>query len=164
MRFLFFEAMFEETMEKINANFTKLFRRLFNGGKANIVLLDPANVLESGIEIEVQPPEKKLQSLSLLSGGEKSMTAIALLFAILMVRPSPFVLLDEIDAALDDINISRFITLLKEFIENTQFLIITHNPLAIQTCGFLYGITMEEPGITKVFSIKSENIEKVPAN
>ncbi len=158
------KAMFEETMEKVKVNFTKLFKRLFNGGKANIVLLDPTNILETGIEIEVQPPEKKLQSLSLLSGGEKSMTAIALMFSILMVRPSPFVLLDEIDAALDDINISRFVTLVKEFVGNTQFLVITHNPLTIQTCHFLYGITMEEPGITKVFSIKSENNEKVPAN
>ncbi len=155
------KKLFADTLEEIKINFNKLFKRLFNGGRANIVLLDPTDILNSGIEIEVQPPSKKLQNLSLLSGGEKTMTAIALMFAILQVRPSPFCLLDEIDAALDDINIGRFITLLQEFINNTQFLIITHNPLTIQTCDFLYGITMEEPGITKVFSVKPENKEKV---
>ncbi len=155
------KKLFAETFEEIKVNFNKLFKRLFNGGKANVILVDPTDILNSGIEIEVQPPSKKLQNLSLLSGGEKTMTAIALMFSILKFKPSPFCLLYEVDAALDDINIGRFITLLKEFIGNTQFLIITHNPLTIQTCDFLYGITMEDPGITKVFSVKPENKEKV---
>jgi len=152
--------MFNETFEKVKLNFNKIFKRLFNGGFAEIKILDPEHVLDSGIEIEVQPPNKKLQSIMLLSGGEKTLTAIALIFAIFQAKPSPLCLLDEVDAPLDDANIGRFIKLISEFKDNTQFLVITHNSNTVQICDFLYGVTMEEPGITKVYSMKPENIEK----
>ena len=155
------EEMFVETYEKIKRNFHTLFRRLFGGGRAEIRLTDPDNVLESGIDILAQPPGKKLENIALLSGGERSLTAVGLLFATYMVKPSPFCLLDEIDAALDESNVGRFIGMLNEFSENSQFIIITHNKKTVAGAKTLLGITMEESGVSKVVSIRLDSREPV---
>jgi chromosome segregation protein len=136
-----------------------MFRRLFGGGQAQLHLTDPNHILESGIEILAQPPGKKMENITLLSGGEKSMTAVALLFATYMVKPSPFCLLDEIDAALDEQNVLRFVHILREFGRNSQFIVITHNKKTVTGAGSLLGITMEESGVTKVISVRLENEE-----
>jgi chromosome segregation protein len=146
--------LFLETYEKIKRNFHTVFRRLFGGGRAEVRLTDPDDVLESGVEILVQPPGKKLESIALLSGGERSLTAVALLFAIYMVRPSPFCLLDEIDAALDESNVGRFVSLLHEFAEHSQFVVVTHNKKTVASANALVGVTMEEPGVSKVISLR----------
>jgi chromosome segregation protein len=134
-----------------------MFRRLFGGGRAELRLSDPHHVLESGIEIYTQPPGKKLENINLLSGGEKSMTAVALLFATYMVKPSPFCFLDEIDAALDEENVTRFVQLLREFGSTSQFIVITHNKKTVTGANTLLGVTMEESGITRIISIRLEN-------
>jgi chromosome segregation protein len=141
-----------------------MFRRLFGGGRAELHLEDPNHVLESGIEIFAQPPGKKLENINLLSGGEKSMTAVALLFATYMVKPSPFCLLDEIDAALDENNVGRFVQLLREFGKSSQFIIITHNKKTVTGAQTLLGVTMEESGITKLISVRLENEENAAIN
>jgi chromosome segregation protein len=146
--------LFAETFEKIRLNFQEMFTQLFGGGKANLLLMDESDPLESGIEIIAQPPGKKLQSISLLSGGERTMTAVALLFAIYMVKPSPFCVLDEMDAPLDESNIGRFIKLLDRFIGQSQFMVITHNKRTMSRADSLYGVTMEERGISKLLSVK----------
>jgi chromosome segregation protein len=146
--------MFLDTYERIRKNFHMLFRRLFGGGRAELRLLDPDNVLESGIDILVQPPGKKLENIALLSGGERSRTAVALLFATYVVKPSPFCVLDEIDAALDDSNVGRFVNMLSEFGNSSQFIIITHNKKTVAGAQSLVGVTMEEPGVSKVVSIR----------
>ncbi len=146
--------LFAETFEKIRVNFQEMFTQLFAGGKANLMLMDESDPLESGIEIIAQPPGKKLQSISLLSGGERTMTAVALLFAIYMVKPSPFCVLDEMDAPLDESNIGRFIKLLDRFIGQSQFMVITHNKRTMSRADSLYGVTMEERGISKLLSVK----------
>ena len=151
--------LFMATYEKIKRNFHNMFRRLFGGGRAELRLLDLNHVLESGIEILAQPPGKKLESINLLSGGEKSMTAVALLFATYLVKPSPFCLLDEIDAALDEENVLRFVQLLREFGRMSQFIIITHNKKTVTCAKTLLGVTMEESGITKVISARFEHAE-----
>jgi chromosome segregation protein len=151
--------IFVNTYNRIRKNFHNMFRRLFGGGRAELHLSDPNHVLESGIEIFAQPPGKKLEHISLLSGGERSMTAVALLFATYMVKPSPFCLLDEIDAALDEQNVSRFVQLLREFSGTSQFIIITHNRKTVIGAGTLLGVTMEESGVTKVISVRLENDE-----
>jgi chromosome segregation protein len=151
--------LFITTYNKIKKNFHNMFRRLFGGGKAELRIVDANHVLESGIEIYAQPPGKKLENITLLSGGEKSMTAVALLFATYMVKPSPFCLLDEIDAALDEQNVGRFIRLLREFSGTSQFIVITHNKKTVAGAGTLLGVTMEESGITKVISVRIENEE-----
>ncbi|GHV73643.1 chromosome partition protein Smc [Spirochaetia bacterium] len=151
--------LFIETYNKIKRNFNNMFRRLFGGGKALLELQDPNHVLECGIEIYAQPPGKKQENISLLSGGEKSMTAVALLFATYMVKPSPFCLLDEIDAALDEDNVARFVHLLREFGSASQFIVITHNKKTVTGAETLLGVTMEESGITKVISVKLKNEE-----
>jgi chromosome segregation protein len=148
--------IFLGSFRQIEANFVYVFTKLFEGGEAKIKLIDENDVLNSGIDIIVQPPGKKLQSISLLSGGEKTMTAIALLFSVLMVKPPPFCILDEIEAALDDANVTRFITMLKEFVEQTQFLLITHNKETMKEMDVLYGITMDR-GVSKIVSVKLEN-------
>ena len=131
-----------------------MFKELFGGGKAELILEDEANVLECGIEIRVQPPGKKLQNMLLLSGGEKAFTAIALLFAILKINPAPFCVLDEIEAALDDVNVYRFADYLKHFTDKTQFLVITHRKGTMEAADTVYGITMEEKGVSKLLSMK----------
>lgn len=138
----------------INANFSTVFRELFEGGRAELILVDEQNVLESGIEIEVQPPGKKLQNMMLLSGGERAFTAIALLFSILKLSPTPFCILDEIEAALDDANVSRFAQYLRKFADTTQFVIVTHRKGTMEAADTLYGVTMQEHGVSKVVSMR----------
>ena len=144
---------FLDTFKLVNENFKEIFSRLFQGGKASLTLIDEANPLDSGIEITANPFGKSLQSLALMSGGEKAMTAIALMFAVFKVRPSPFCLLDEVDAPLDEANVVRFQEMLKEMAVNTQFIIITHNQKTMSFANALYGITMEEQGVSKAVSV-----------
>jgi len=148
--------LFLETFQQIRINFAEIFRQLFEGGSAEIELSEPEAMLESGIEITVRPPGKKPKSISLLSGGERTMTAIALLFATYMVKPSPFCFLDEIDAALDEENVGRFLKMMKQFSQKTQFIMITHNKKTMSIGSSIYGITMEEAGISKIVSMKLE--------
>jgi chromosome segregation protein len=139
-----------------------MFRRLFGGGRGELKLTDPDNVLTSGIEIFAQPPGKSLENIALLSGGERSLTAVAMLFATYMVKPSPFCILDEIDAALDESNVGRFINLLMEFSAKSQFIIITHNKKTVAGAKTLLGITMEESGISKIIAVRlADNGEAV---
>jgi len=145
--------LFKETFEQVNEHFKDNFTRLFLGGKAELTLTDPENILESGIDITASPLGKSMHNISLLSGGEKTMTAIALMFAILKVRPSPFCLLDEVDAPLDEANVIRFQEMLKEMSDKTQFIIITHNQKTMSFADTLYGVTMEERGVSKVVSV-----------
>ncbi|MDI6783597.1 MAG: chromosome segregation protein SMC [bacterium] len=145
---------FAETFAKIQENFHEVFRQVFRGGQAQLTLIDAENVTESGIEIMVNPPGKKLQSITLLSGGEKALSAIALLFAIYRLKPSPFCVLDEIDAPLDDVNIGRFTDLIKELTSQSQYIVITHNKRTMEAADVLYGVTMEEPGVSKVIAVK----------
>ncbi|MDR1445995.1 MAG: AAA family ATPase [Treponema sp.] len=152
--------IFLATYNKIKKNFHNMFRRLFGGGRAELRLQDQNHILESGIEIFAQPPGKKLENITLLSGGERSMTAVALLFATYMVKPSPFCLLDEIDAALDEANVNRFVQLLREFGSTSQFIVITHNKKTVTGATSLIGVTMEESGITKLISVKLEHEEE----
>lgn len=147
-------SQFMDTFTRVGGHFNELFRTLFGGGRAELVLIDEADVLESGIDIVAQPPGKKLQTISLLSGGERALTAIALLFALFKVKPSPFCLLDEIDAPLDESNIDRFIRLLQEFIGNSQFIIVTHNKRTIAMANVMYGVTMEESGVSKLVTVR----------
>jgi len=146
--------MFVETFEKIRENFRSLFVEVFGGGKADLILVDENDVLESGIDIVARPPGKQLQSISLLSGGEQTMVAVALMFSIYQVKPSPFCVLDELDAALDEANINRFVRLLQRFLAHSQFVIITHNKRTIGMADVLYGVTMQEHGISKIVGVK----------
>lgn len=148
------KKQFAEQFKIINKNFGEVFTELFGGGKAELILSDKENILECGIEIAVQPPGKKLQNMMLLSGGERAFTAIALLFAILKMNPAPFCVLDEIEAALDDVNVYRFAEYLKKFSEKSQFLVITHRKGTMEAADTVYGITMEEKGISKLLSMK----------
>ena len=145
---------FQEAFTVINRNFEQTFTTLFGGGRAGLILLDEGDMLESGIDIIAQPPGKRLQNVQLLSGGEKALTAMALMFAIFQYRPSPFCLLDEIDAPLDDANIGRFVEMLRGMQVNTQFILITHNRKTMEIADRLYGITMEEPGVSKLISVQ----------
>ncbi|HAM34680.1 MAG TPA: chromosome segregation protein SMC [Elusimicrobia bacterium] len=145
---------FRQTFTDTREHFRRLYGVLFEGGEADLVMTDPDNILDTGIDIVAQPPGKRLQSISLLSGGEKTMTAIALLFAFFMVRPSPFCMLDEADAALDDANVERFVSMLKEFGSRTQFLIISHNKRTMEAADVIYGVTMEEKGVSQIVSIE----------
>ncbi|MCR5289307.1 MAG: AAA family ATPase [Treponema sp.] len=153
--------MFMETYNKIKHNFHNMFRRLFNGGRAELKLEDPQNVLTSGIDIYAQPPGKKLENIALLSGGEKTMTAVALLFATYQVRPSPFCLLDEIDAALDDKNVNSFVTALRAFANISQYIVITHNKKTVMGASTMLGVTMEESGISKVIALRLDQDIKI---
>ncbi len=152
------EEHFEKQFTEINESFGHVFRELFGGGHGELSLSDPDNVLESGIEIEVQLPGKGKQNINLYSGGEKSFIAIALLFAILRIKPAPFCILDEIDAALDDVNVSRFATYLKNYIEQTQFIIITHRRGTMEAANILYGVTMQEKGVSKLLSLHIDDV------
>ncbi len=139
-------SVFSTEFEKLNEYFIESFAALFGGGEARLIIHDEENILESGIDIIAQPPGKKLQHLSLLSGGEKALTAIALLFAMLKHRPSPFCLLDEIEAALDEANLHHFAQYVKDYSKDTQFVIVTHRRGTMEACDRLYGVTMEEKG------------------
>ena len=146
--------VFTETFNKIRENFRAMFTEIFGGGKADLILVNEGDVLESGIDIVARPPGKQLQSISLLSGGEQTMTAVALLFSIYQVKPSPFCVLDELDAPLDESNINRFIRVLQRFLIHSQFIIITHNKRTIAMADVLYGVTMQEHGVSKIVSVK----------
>ena len=152
--------IFEEKFKVINTYFGEIFIELFGGGKASVSLLDKENVLESGIEIEVQPPGKKLLSINLLSGGERALTAIALLFALMKVSPSPFVVLDEIEAALDDINVYRFANYMRNRVDTTQFIVITHRRGTMESADVLYGVTMQEKGVSKLLSMSLKDVKE----
>jgi chromosome segregation protein len=146
--------MFRDTFEKIRDSFRVMFTEVFGGGKADLVLMDENDLLESGIDIVARPPGKQLQTISLLSGGEQTMTAVALLFSIYQVKPSPFCVLDELDAPLDESNINRFVRVLQRFLERSQFIVITHNKRTIGMADVLYGVTMQEHGVSKIVSVK----------
>jgi len=152
--------IFSKGMAAIRERFREMFRRLFGGGRADLVLTDPDDLLNSGIEIVAQPPGKQLQNITLLSGGEKALTAIALLFGIFLFRPSPFCVLDEIDAPLDEGNIERFKSLVLEFSKDIQFIIITHNKQTMALADTLYGVTMEEPGVSRIVSVRFDQLEE----
>ncbi len=152
------KQMFSETFAKIRENFQTLFHEVFGGGKADLILVDEGDVLECGIDIVARPPGKQLQTISLLSGGEQTMTAVALLFAIYQVRPSPFCVLDELDAPLDESNINRFVRVLQRFLAHSQFVIITHNKRTIGMADVLYGVTMQEHGISKILSVRFHKV------
>ena len=154
------ETKFRSQFEQINTNFQKIFKELFGGGRAELRLAEDENLLECGIEIVAEPPGKKLQSISLLSGGEMALTAVAILFAILKLRPMPFCVLDEIEAALDDANVERFARYLQKFSAGTQFIVITHRKPTMELADSLYGVTMEEKGVSKMVSVKLSDAVK----
>ncbi|HAR36780.1 MAG TPA: chromosome segregation protein SMC [Acidobacteria bacterium] len=150
------KTQFLKALEEVNKNFQEIFALLFRGGTAEVKLLEPENPLESGVEIVAQPPGKRVQNLTLLSGGEKSLTSLAFLFALFRYKPSPFCILDEVDAALDEVNLGRFLNLMKAIKHQTQFIIITHNYKTMEVADYIYGTTMEEPNVTRVYSVKME--------
>jgi chromosome segregation protein len=153
---------FTEAFEAINANFREMFRTLFSGGIAEMRLTDSENASESGIDIIAQPPGKKLQSVLLLSGGERALTAMALLMAIFRYQPSPFCVLDEVDAPLDEANIERLTRLIREMSVQTQFIVITHAKRTMEAAQALYGVTMQEPGVSKLVSVKFNPVPSPP--
>ena len=148
------KQQFAKQFKVIRENFNETFKELFGGGKAELTLTDEANILESGIDITVEPPGKKLQNMMLLSGGERALTATALLFAILKIKTPPFCILDEIEAALDDVNVQRFAEYIKKYSNKTQFIVITHRKGTMEVATCTYGVTMQEYGISKVVSMK----------
>ena len=150
------KTRFRESFDRIVINFEKQFKELFGGGHAELRLSDENNPLESNIDIVAQPPGKKLQNINLLSGGEKTLTAIALMFAVLQAKPTPFCILDEVEAALDDANIDKFIHCLRKF-DNVQFTLVTHQKATMEHADVLYGVTMPEKGISKVLSLSLED-------
>jgi len=145
---------FGETFEAVRSKFKEVFITLFNGGRAELVLLDESNLLETGVDIVAQPPGKKLQNISLLSGGEKALTAVALIISLYLINPSPFCLMDEVDAPLDDANVGRFNRLVKELSQRYQIILVTHNKSTMELADTLYGVTMEEPGASKIVSVR----------
>jgi chromosome segregation protein len=150
---------FLKALEEVNRNFGEVFSLLFQGGSAEVKLTDPEFPMESGIEIIAQPPGKKVQNMALLSGGEKSLTSLAFLFALFRYKPTPFCILDEVDAALDEVNVARFLELMKKVKNETQFIIITHNFKTMEVADYIFGTTMDEPNITKLYSVKLERKE-----
>ena len=156
-------ARFKEAFAQVNEQFSKTFVELFRGGEAEMRLMDEEDLLESGIEIVARPPGKRLQNLMLLSGGEKALTAIALLFALFRIKPSPFCILDEVDAPLDDVNTMRFVGMLRELARETQCIVITHNKLTMEVAGTLYGVTMEERGVSKLVAVALEEVQPAQA-
>ncbi len=158
------KSQFLKALEEVNTNFRDIFALVFKGGHAEVKLLEPDNALESGVEIVAQPPGKRVQNLALLSGGEKSLTSMAFMFALFRYRPSPFCFLDEVDAALDEVNLGRFLDLMKAIKHETQFIIITHNYKTMEVADYIYGTTMEEPNITKLYSVKLERKEEIKAD
>jgi chromosome segregation protein len=154
---------FSEMYELINENFKNVFSTLFEGGEAKLVLTESEDLLSAGVDIVAQPPGKKLQNINLLSGGEKALTAISLIFAIFLVKPSPFCFLDEVDAPLDDVNVVRFTGLITSLSYDSQFIIITHNKKTMEIGDLLYGVTMEEPGISKTVSVEFNEASRLIA-
>ena len=152
---------FDTTFHQIKEEFTIVFQQLFGGGRAELKLTDPTNLLETGVDIVAQPPGKKLQHLGLLSGGERALTAIALLFSILRIRPVPFCVLDEVEAALDEANVVRFARYLKKYSDNTQFIVITHRKGTMEEADVLYGVTMQESGVSRLVSVKLEETKNL---
>jgi chromosome segregation protein len=146
--------LFLGTFETVRENFQRVFESLFEGGECDIVLADPEDPLESLVEIRASPKGKRTQRIHLLSGGERTLTALALLFALYLVKPSPFCVLDEIDAPLDETNVDRFIKLLQDFKADTQFIVITHHPRTMQSADWVYGVTMEEPGVSNLVGVE----------
>jgi len=144
---------FAETFAAVNEKFQTVLPQLFRGGEAHLVLTDEHNLLDTGVEIVVRPPGKRLESITLLSGGEKALVAVSLIFSLFLINPTPFCFLDEVDAPLDDANIGRFTNLVKDMGQHSQFVVITHNKRTMQAADVLYGVTMEEPGISKVISV-----------
>ncbi len=151
-------SLFTSRFDEINQQFGAVFRELFDGGQASLSLTDPGDVLSSGIEMQVQPPGKKILHLDALSGGEKALTAISLLFAILRVTPSPFCVLDEIEAALDDVNVERFAAFLRRMCDRTQFIVITHRRGTMEEADVLYGVTMQEKGVSKLLELQVDEV------
>lgn len=151
---------FKETFDQVRTQFSDVFQQLFGGGRADLILSDPEHLLTTGIDIVAQPPGKKLQHLALLSGGERALTAMALLFAILRVKPVPFCVLDEVEAALDEANVARYAQYLREFSNQTQFIVITHRKGTMEGADVLYGVTMQESGVSKLVSVKLEDREE----
>jgi chromosome segregation protein len=144
------------TFDTVRQNFHRTFQSLFQGGECDVWLADPDDPLESPIEIHASPRGKKTQRIHLLSGGERTLTALSLLFAIYLVKPSPFCLFDEVDAPLDESNVGRFIQLLNDFKAQTQFIVITHNPRTMEAADWIYGVTMEEPGVSSIVGVELE--------
>jgi len=147
------KVRFQETFELVNQKFQQVFPKLFRGGEAHLKLTDPDNILETGVDVIAQPPGKRLQSISLLSGGEKALTAVSLLFSIFLIKPSPFCLLDEVDAPLDDVNVDRYNEIVKDMAQNTQFIVVTHNKRTMQITDALFGVTMEQAGVSQMVSV-----------
>ena len=152
------KRLFLKTYEEVRGYFQLLFRKCFGGGEGDIVLEDPENILDCGLEIIARPPGKQLRSISLMSGGEKTMTAVGLLLALFRHKPSPFCILDECDAALDEANIDRYVNVLNEFKSETQFIMITHRKRSMVAADRIYGVTMEQAGISKRLSVKFEDV------
>jgi chromosome segregation protein len=144
---------FRETFDLVNERFTKVFPVLFGGGEASLILVEDPDKGDMGIDIVAKPPGKKLQNMTLLSGGEKALTAVSLIFSIFLVRPSPYCLLDEVDAPLDDANVYRFNDLVKEMAKRSQIIVVTHNKFTMEVASRLYGVTMEERGVSKMVSV-----------
>ena len=153
--------LFEETFTVVRENFRNIFRQLFGGGKADVMLEEGVDVLEAGVEIVARPPGRKSLSIGLLSGGQRSMTALALLFAVFKTQPSPFCVLDEVDAALDDANIDRFLGMLNGFAQTTQFIVVTHNKGTMSACQSLFGVTMEVKGVSRFVSVELDDVEEL---
>ena len=153
------EKEFKTTFDAVNKEFKKVFAKLFKGGSGEMLLTDPDNLLETGVDIVAEPPGKKLKNINLLSGGEKTLTAIAILFAVLNVKPVPFCILDEVEAVLDDANVESFGNYLKDYEDKTQFIVITHKKKTMEYANTLYGITMQESGVSKLVSVKLDNIK-----
>ena len=157
------ETRFKETFDAIAAHFSEIFVKMFGGGQAKLELTDPEHLLTTGVDIKAQPPGKKFQQMSLLSGGEKALTAISLLFAILEVRPVPFAVLDETEAALDEANVDRFARYLHEVNDRTQFIVITHRKGTMTNADVLYGVTMQEPGVSTMVSVNLQELDNTLA-
>ena len=156
------KTRFEETFKQVQEKFTQVFPRLFKGGRAELRLDDESDMLNTGVQIMVQPPGKRLSHVSLLSGGEKALSAVSFIFSIFLVKPSPFCILDEVDAPLDDANTGRFLQLIQEMTHRTQFIVITHNKMTMEMSNGLYGVTMQEPGVSKVVSVRLDTHEDLP--
>jgi chromosome segregation protein len=145
---------FLETFEQVRENFQSIFRKLFGGGRADLVLEEGKDVLEAGVEVIARPPGKEARTISLLSGGEKTLATVALLFAVFRTKPGPFCILDEVDAALDEHNVGRFVALVREFLDRSQFLVVSHNKKTMAAADALYGLTMPEPGVSAPVSVR----------